>query len=223
MKNYFLIAFIAVVWQSMCIAGTEKTSGLTIESLLAIAVISADICKIAFENTAQPVHADVITKYFVVRQVMKDNGLGFLAVKSNVVYVNKEQAFKSMELSRQSMASLKLQYAIFGMDKINSDGFKKNSELASNVIEGMASYSMLPRRRETHRTFDLVDRPRLQKITIPLCLKHSDGFNKNSEVTSNIIKGMASHYMLPIIISIESGEGIANHLSDFPHNRMSNK
>jgi len=83
MKKYMLtIATITIIWQPTCIGMLSNTTKPTLEYLLSTAAISNDICKNTFKDTTKPVQNDVITKYLLVKHVMKDNGLHSLSINT---------------------------------------------------------------------------------------------------------------------------------------------
>lgn len=118
MKNFlFTTAFIAVMWQSVCVAMQIQEVKPSIESLFAVAAISADICKNVFEDTAKPINTGVITKYFLVKQALKDNGFTFLSVNTGLkvhnvpVYQEVADTFFAQKVKRDQ-----LQGSLFARD-----------------------------------------------------------------------------------------------------------
>jgi len=230
MKNYTLAIVLAtIVWQPLCIGMFIKKTQPTLEGLLSTIAISNDICKITFKDTTKPVEHTVVTKYLLVKQIMKNNGFHFLSInmpsKINTPIVNLQvQSPFTQIIEREIMQSEPKNYNYFIIKRIaNYDDAFSTLDVFQHLSLSNP-YSMFRCRKL--RTFDLHDKPRLQRLPItfqlpPLWMDESDRPERCGEeyelelkseqkrknaidAAKNFVDKMKLHSDLPPIVALDT-------------------
>jgi len=203
MKSYILaVATITIIWQPACVGMLSNTTKPTLESLLSTAAISNDICKNTFRDTTMPVQNDVITKYLLVKHVMKDNGLHFLSINTPLKKNKPTVDLKTM----QSLSTQTIEHEIMRSESTRTIVFHPISHFTANYDYDSRMWGS----GSLHNTFPAFNScGKSRKLRTPDHQRRERKANhensqKEDDAINAVVNSLKLHPDLPAIVALDT-------------------